>query len=97
MYVMMLNGYSTGYRQSSSLRTYVVLKTTMHGLSYALTLTLNTQYYYLCRLGIILMRPEMLNYIVHLFIDFTYRMPDFVLTNIVLTLSCLPLLYSGLQ
>ena len=35
MYVMMLNGYSTGtgYRQSSSLHTYVVLKTTMHGLS----------------------------------------------------------------
>ena len=43
-YVMMLNGYSTGsgYRQSSSLHTYVVLKTTMHGLSYASTLTLNT-------------------------------------------------------
>ena len=54
MYVIMLNGYSTGYRQSSSLHTYVVLKTTMHGLSYALTLTLNTLLHYLCRLGIFL-------------------------------------------
>ena len=30
-------------------------------------------------------------------IDFTYRMADFVLTIIILTLSCLPLLNSGLQ
>ena len=96
-YVMMLNGYSTDYRQSSSLHTYVVLKTTMHGLSYALTLTLNTLSYSLCRLGIIFTSPKISNYIVHIFIDFMYRMPDFVLTIILLTLSCLPLLYLGLQ
>ena len=39
----------------------------------------------------------MLNYIVHILIDFTYCMPDFVLTIMILTLSCLPLLNSGLK
>jgi hypothetical protein len=32
----------------------------------------------------------MLNYIVHILIDFMYGMPDFVLTIIILTLPILP-------
>ena len=39
----------------------------------------------------------MLNYIVHIVIDFMYCMPDFVLTIIILTLSYLLLLNLGLQ
>ena len=39
----------------------------------------------------------MLNYIVHILIDFTYRMPNFVLIIRILTLSCLPFLNSDLQ
>ena len=39
----------------------------------------------------------MLNYIVHILIDFMYHMPDFVLTIIILTLFYLSLLNSGLQ
>ncbi len=78
---------------SSSLHTYIRGTQNNHAwfklnfnayFEHVITCKLLTRYY--------LYETRMLNYIVQILIDFTYRLPDFVLTIILLTLSCLPLL-----
>ena len=104
IHLMLVASFCSGHACDDAALMVVIQPTYVHGtennhvwfklnfnayFEHVIIISLQTRYYFY--------KTRMLNSIIHILIDFTYCMPDFVLTIIILTLSCLPLLNLGLQ